>query len=263
MSTWKLQYVGKKPQLKDPILVEGLPGIGNVGKIALDFMIDELGAKKIAEFHSYAYPHSVFVNEDNLVELPTIEVFAKQFKNGRRDLILLAGDIQPLDEQSCYQFSDTVLDMAQELNCSEVVTLGGIALKQVPKDPQVYLTGNDKSIVNSYRKGTKLNNNLYGIVGPIVGVSGVLLGLAAKRRIKAVSLLAETFGHPMYLGIAGAKELLKVLNEKLNLKLRMKPLEKELTELEQELADKPEFTQAMPRSLAKLRKKDKDTSYIG
>ncbi len=263
MSLWKLNYVCKKPALKNPILIEGLPGIGNVGKIALDFMIDELGAKKIGEFHSYAFPHSVFVNEDNLVELPVIEVYAKQFKNAKNDLILLAGDVQPLDEQSCYQFSDTVLDMAQDLGCNEVVTLGGIALKQVPKAPQVFLTGNNKDIVKNYQKGTKISNKLYGVVGPIVGVSGVLLGLAGRRNIKAVSLLAETYGHPMYLGLGGAREILRVLNSKLNLKLNMKGLEKEMAEIEQDLADKPEFAQAMPRSVTKLRKGKSDTSYIG
>ncbi len=261
MSTWKLNYIGKKPVLRSPILIEGLPGIGNVGKIALDFIIEGLGAKKIAEFQSYAFPHSVFVNEDNIVELPSIEVYAKQFKKGKNDLLLLAGDVQPLDEESCYQFSDTVLDMAQELGCSEIVTLGGIALKQIPKDPQVLLTGNDKKIIKEYQSSTKLSNKLYGVVGPIVGVSGVLLGLAARRKIKAVSLLAETYGHPMYLGIGGAREIIKVLNNKLKLNLKMKALEKELTELEQDLTENPDAGMQR-RSLAKLRK-GKDTSYIG
>ncbi len=262
MSTWKLEYTGKKPSLRRPILIEGLPGIGNVGKIALDFIIDELGAKKIAEFQSYAFPHSVFVNEDNLVELPAIEIFAKQLKNGN-DLLLLAGDVQPLDEQSCYQFSEIVLNMAQDFDCSEIITLGGIALKQLPQKPQVFLTGNHKDIVKDYQKGTKISDKLYGIVGPIVGVSGVLLGLAAKRRIKAVSLLAETYGHPMYLGISGAREILRVLNAKLKLKLNMKQLEQEMAALEQDLAQRPEFAPNLAhRSLAKLRK-GKDTNYIG
>ncbi len=260
MNAWKINYTGKKPALKNPILVEGLPGIGHVGKIAMDFIIDEIGAKKIAEFDSYAYPHSVFVNEEDLVELPQIEVYAKQNKNGK-DLLLLAGDIQPLDERSCYEFSDTVLDMAGEFGCSEIVTLGGIALKQVPKQPNVFLTGNHKGIVKEYQRGTKISTKLYGVVGPIVGVSGVLLGLAKRRNIKAVSLLAETYGHPMYLGIGGARELLKVLNQKLSLKLNMKQLDKELTELEHDIAEKPEFAQGIPPRFSKLRKKE--TNYIG
>ncbi len=45
MSTWKINQSGKKPKLNNPILIEGLPGIGNVGKVAVDFLIEELKAK--------------------------------------------------------------------------------------------------------------------------------------------------------------------------------------------------------------------------
>jgi len=46
--TWEItKTVKKMPKLKKPILIEGLPGIGNVGKVAVDFMIDELKAKKL------------------------------------------------------------------------------------------------------------------------------------------------------------------------------------------------------------------------
>ena len=64
---WKIEFNGKKPQLKNPILVEGLPGIGNVGKVAVDFMVDELKAKKIAEFSSYTFPHSVFIIDSSFL----------------------------------------------------------------------------------------------------------------------------------------------------------------------------------------------------
>ncbi len=259
MTMWALNFIAKKPELKNPVLIEGLPGIGNVGKLALDFIISETGAKKIAEFHSHAFPHTVFVNEHNLVELPAIEVFVKQNKKGQ-DLLLLAGDVQPLDEQSCYQFSDKVLEMAKEFKCKEIITLGGIALKQVPKTPQVFLTGNNKEIIKKYKKSTALNNDLYGIVGPIVGVSGVLPAMAKRKNLDAVTLLAETYGHPMFLGVAGAREIIKVLNSKLSLKLNIKKLEKELTELEQEVAENPALGQAL--RFPKL-KKPRDTSYIG
>ncbi|MBD3310551.1 proteasome assembly chaperone family protein, partial [Candidatus Woesearchaeota archaeon] len=83
MKTWQLKLAGKKPKLRDPVLVEGLPGIANVGKVAVDFMIDELKAKKIYDIFSYTFPHSVFVNEDNLVELPSIEIFCARNKGSK------------------------------------------------------------------------------------------------------------------------------------------------------------------------------------
>ena len=42
--TWTLRSENRTlPKLKKPILIVGLPGIGNVGKIAVDFLIEELG----------------------------------------------------------------------------------------------------------------------------------------------------------------------------------------------------------------------------
>ena len=211
MSTWKIKQVSKLPKLKRPILVEGLPGIGNVGKVAVDFIIEELRAKKIYEINSYTFPHSVFINEKNLVELPKIELFYKKFSNGRNDLLLLAGDVQPIDEVSSYEFSEKMLDVLKKFNGKELITLGGIGLGEIPKKPKVYCTGNSKDTIKKYKDDA--NEKLYGVVGPIVGVSGLLLGLATDKNIRAVSFLAETYGHPMYLGIKGAREVLRILKK--------------------------------------------------
>jgi len=259
MSTWKIEHATKMPKLKKPILIEGLPGIGNVGKVAVDFIIDELGAKKLLEFVSPNFPNSVFVNEDNLIELPTIELYYKQFRNKEHDLLFLVGDIQPLDEVSCYEFSKSVLDLSKQLSVSKVITLGGVAMRSIPKNPKVFCTGNNKRFVKDYVKGTGINSNLYGVVGPIVGVSGVLLGGASKYNIPAITLLAETYAHPMYLGIGGAREIIRVLNKKLNLKLNVTALEKELKELELEVQNMKDGN--VP-TLPKIRKK-RDTNYIG
>ena len=135
MSTWKIDQIGRREKLNNPILIEGLPGIGNVGKVAIDFLIDELKAKKIYEITSHTFPHSVFVNEDNLVELPKIEIFYKKFNDKRNDLILLAGDVQPIDEVSSYEFSEKVLDIITKFNGKELITLGGIGLAEIPRKP--------------------------------------------------------------------------------------------------------------------------------
>ena len=43
MTSWEIEWhVKKRPKLKKPILIEGLPGIANVGKIAIDFLAQEL-----------------------------------------------------------------------------------------------------------------------------------------------------------------------------------------------------------------------------
>ncbi|MFC1753534.1 PAC2 family protein [Thermoproteota archaeon] len=266
MMVWKfVQVKARMPKMKSPILVEGLPGIGNVGKVAADFIIDEIKATKILEIFSYDLPNSVFVNEKNLVELPVIEIYYKKLNGKGHDLLILTGDVQPTFESSCYEFCEAVLDKFQEMDGAEIITLGGIGLSQIPKKPLVYCTGNDQKIIDRYRKGTKINNELYGVVGPIVGVSGLLLGMSAKRNIPAISLLAETLGHPAYLGIGGAKEIIKLLDKKLRLKINLKKLEKEIDELEEELGRVMESSSGATKSskLKKLQSLNKETSYIG
>lgn len=261
---WKIAQLGKIPKLKKPVFIEGLPGIGNVGKVTVDFLIDELKAKKLYEITSYTFPHSVFVNEDNLIELPIVEIFYKQFSN-KRDLLLLGGDVQPIDEVSSYEFSEKILDLAQKFNVKEVITLGGIGLTDIPKKPKVYCTANTKKIIDRY-KNELVSNKLYGVVGPIVGVSGLLLGLASKRNIEAISFLAETYGHPMYLGIKGAKEILKVLNKSLNLNIDVNRLDREIKDIESEIIKKTKQLTEVTNQIAlkKLQKRlGRDVDYIG
>jgi len=258
MSTWRIDQFCKKPRLMDTIFIEGLPGIGNVGKVVIDFIVDELDAKKIYEITSNTFPHSVFVNEDNLVELPKIEMFFKRV-NGH-DLLLMGGDVQPIDEVSSYEFSEKVLDLVESFNAKEIITLGGIGLGEIPKKPKIYCTGNSRKIVDRY-KNNKVHNRLYGVVGPIVGVSGLLLGLASKRKIDAVALLAETYGHPMYLGVKGARELLKVLDEKLKLGVNVDKLEKEIAYIEKQIMKRTEELSSVSKKTTL--KKGRDFSYIG
>jgi len=40
----------------NPILIEGLPGIGQVGKLVAEYMIHVLGAVKMGEIHSIYFP---------------------------------------------------------------------------------------------------------------------------------------------------------------------------------------------------------------
>ena len=262
-SSFRLLQKAKMPSLSKPLFIEGLPGIGNVGKVAIDFIIDEIKAKKIYEITSSSFPHSVFVAENNLVELPTIEIYHKKMKG--RDLLLMGGDVQPIDEKGCYEFTSSVLELLETLGVREIITLGGIGLPEIPKKPRVYLTGNSRQLVNSYRRDMKglVEKSLYGVVGPIVGVSGLLVGLSSQRKMEAACVLSETYSHPMYLGIKGAREMLIALDRKLGLKLNLKKLEKEIKAIESEILKRAEQPLEGQMAGTFLKGKGMDMNYIG
>ncbi|MBW2971955.1 PAC2 family protein [Candidatus Woesearchaeota archaeon] len=264
--TWKFEPLTKeKPKIKNSVLIVGLPGIGNVGKIAADFIIDEVKAKPLYNIFSHELPNSVFVNDQNLVELPSVELYWKK-RNGKPDILVLTGDVQPAEESSSYDFCEGILEVAQKLGVGMVITLGGIGLADVPKKPQVFCTGNSKDAIKRFSKSLSLNDKLYGIVGPIIGVSGLMVGLAERRKMPAVCLLAETLGHPAYLGIKGAREIVKVLSKKLDLKIKISELDKEIEDIEEEILTRTqELSKASKKAaLKKLQgRMQKETSYIG
>lgn len=230
---WHISAIDKKPALKSPVLIVGLPGIGNVGKIVVDFLIDELKAKKLYEITSYHFPHTVFVGEDNLAHMVKTEVFYK--KDKKQDFIFLTGDVQPTEQEPCYEFCDLILDLFQDMGGKEILTLGGIGLQEVRSVPTVFCTANSQRIVEAYKKGTKINPNLYGVVGPVMGVAGLLLGLGQQRNIPAIALLAETLAHPLYVGMKGSKEILLVLQKHFSFSFDANKLEKEISEYDKEL----------------------------
>ena len=174
--------------------------------------------------------------------------------------------MQPSGESSAYEFCEQVLETVQKLGVELVVTLGGIGLAETPKKPQVFCTGNTQQAIKDFKKNNKLNEKLYGIVGPIIGVSGLMIGLAARRKLPAVCILAETLGHPAYLGIKGAREIVKVLNKKFDMKINLTELDKEIEDIECEITNKAqEFGKHVKKShLKKIQSRmQKETSYIG
>ncbi|MBW2967069.1 PAC2 family protein [Candidatus Woesearchaeota archaeon] len=260
--SWKLQRIGKaKVAVKNPVLIVGLPGIGNVGKIAADFIIDEINAKPIYDVVSHDMPNSVFVNDKNLIELPSVELYAA-VRKGKADVLVLTGDVQPAGEASSYDLCEKILDVSAKYGVKQVITMGGIGLAEVPKKPSVYCTGNSKKAIKDFVNGTNMNEKLYGLVGPIIGVSGLMVGLAGKRKIPAVCMLAETLGYPTYLGIQGARELVKILNLKYKLGIKMTDLDKEIEDIESEMLVRTQELSKVSKNIQKLQM-GKETSYIG
>ncbi|MBW2990356.1 PAC2 family protein [Candidatus Woesearchaeota archaeon] len=258
MPDWKINIL-KRVKLDKPVLIEGMPGIGNVGKVAADILVEQVKAVKIISFFSYSLPNSVFVNEDNLVELPKIEIFHK--RKGKNDFLFLVGDVQPMKEHDSYAFANSVLEFAEKHKCREIVTLGGIGLPELPKKPKVYCTGNDKKFIQEFVK-LGASGKLHGIVGPIMGISGLLLGLSKDDGIRAASLLAETYGHPMHIGLRGAKEIMKMLEKKYKLGINMAKIEKDIKGFEKELKPIVKQQELLEHDRAG-EFRHKDTSYIG
>jgi len=225
MSKWLTSEKFDKPlNLKDPVLIEGLPGIGNVGKIAIDYIIDNVKPTLIYQIHSHNFPHSVFLTEENTIELPSVKIY--RYKGKDRDILFLGGDTQPIDEVSSYEFCEQILNFAEKVGCKEIITLGGIGMPSLIKEPKIFGAVTSTIAMKKYKKFKNIDFKINQKIEAIVGATGLLLGLANLRGMEGISLLAETHARQSHLGFNEAKLLVENLNNILNLNIDVTELEK-------------------------------------
>ncbi|MBR9692590.1 hypothetical protein GOV07_01520 [Candidatus Woesearchaeota archaeon] len=225
----------QKGNIKNPVFIEGLPGLGNVGKIVVDLLVDQLKAKKLMSWPVDEKPGLVLVQQDNTVRFPELRLY--HLKHKKKDFLFLAGEGQPGNEGAAHEFATTVLSELESLGCKEIITIGGIGLQQVPQEPNVYVTGSDKELMKKFAK-LGADPKIHGVVGPIIGLTGIMLGLS-KDCIPAIALLAESLAHPMYLGLRGAERVLALLSKAYGFKLALKELKESITRLEEATGQAP------------------------
>jgi len=239
--------------------------VGNIGRVAVDYLIDELKAKKFATITSQHFFPFVMLHENYLIHLPNNELYYwKSNKAGQRDIVLLIGDSQSLTPQGHYDLSRKILDLSKELGVKDIITVGGLATGELNENPKTIGAVTHKELLKKY--------NNYGIdfmagekVGYIVGGAGLLLGLGKEEYgMSGLCLLGETSGFPIVTDPKAAETVLKSLTKILNLKLDMGRLEKRVKEMEK-FIQKVESLQK--RALMQITKEVKpgqdETRYIG
>lgn len=245
----------EKPTLKDPILIEGLPGVGNVGKLAAEHLLEEVGAKRFAVMFSKYFPPQVLVEDDGTIKLVRNELYYYKRDGGKGpDLILLVGDYQGLTPEGQYELASAIIDMCVDMKVQRIYTLGGFGVGKMVEEPRVLGAATTVELVEEMKASDVIFSR--GEPGSgIVGASGLLLGLGHNKGIGAVCLMGETSGY--FIDPSAARKLLLVLSNLLELKVDLSKLE--------EKADQIERITTKLKDIEKLEKEGQfeDLSYIG
>jgi uncharacterized protein (TIGR00162 family) len=204
----------EKPKLNDPVLIEGLPGIGFVANIAALHLIRELKAKRFAEIVSASFQDFAVTTEDGGASSPINELYYCKREDGGRDLIIWYGNTQALTTSGQYELVGKVLDIAQELGCRFVISIGGFKKDDVQNVPGVYSAATDlKTMKEALDLGTKV------MVGHIFGIAGILIGLGKLRDLKGFAVLVDTLG--MYPDANATRYALTTIGKYLNLDVNL------------------------------------------
>ncbi len=218
-----------KPKLKNPLFIEGLPGVGNIGRVAVGYIIEELGAKKFAELYSKHFFPFVMLYEDYRIHLLKNQFY--YLKGKKRDIIFLVGDCQSLSPEGHYEIANEILDFVKKFGVKEICTIGGLATGEIEDKPSVLGAVTDEKYIKKY-KNCGVEFDAGKKVGYIVGATGLFLGLGKEKGMDGICLLGETSGFPIVTDPKAAEVVLDSLMKMFHIKIDMSKLEKRVKEME-------------------------------
>jgi len=239
------------PELDDPVLIEGLPGVGHVGKLAAEHLLEEFDGELVRRVYTTEFPPQVDVGADGVAELTCAEFHAVETDG--TDLLVLTGDHQAGSNKGHYTLTTTFLDIAEEFGATRAYALGGVPTGELVEEYTVLGAVSDADLVDELEDaGVEFRPD--EPAGRIVGVSGLVLGLGGRRGFDAACLMGETSGY--LVDPKSARAVLEVLETTLEFSVDYESLEDRAEEMEEvvgkirEMQDGP----AVP---------DDDLRYIG
>jgi len=228
----------KKP--KRPTIVEGFPGFGLVGTIAIEYLIDHLDAKQIGEIRIEESPPMVAIHKGKIVEPLGI------FYSRKYNLIIVHAltAIKGLE----WELADTIHKLGKMVNAKEIISLEGVGAPPsiAKKSSSYYLCKGE----NKKLEKTGISPLQEGIV---MGVTGALL---LRKRANVNAIFAET--HSALPDSRAAAKVIEVLDKYLGLNVDYKPLIKKAIEFESKLKGLMQ-----KGKIATKNKQRKELTYLG
>ncbi len=227
-------------ELDNPVFIEALPGLGHVGKLAADHIIDELGATKFAEIYSPTFPPQVVVKDEGIIENMYNELYyLKDVGEDELDLIILVGNTQALSPEGQYLVCKDTLDFVCNYGIDRIYTLGGMVTSPQPvENPKVFGAATCEANVELLKEADiEMRSN----DGGIVGASGLFLGLGIRRGIEGSCLMGETPGY--FIDAEAAEALLNKLALLLNFEINTDKLDERAEETRQMIAKAQQMEQ--------------------
>jgi uncharacterized protein len=214
------------PQLQSPYLICGFPGSGYVGKIAIDHLLQELNATRLADIYSTSFPSQVMIRADGVAEpmKNTIYYSKASTSTSNNDVLLLTGDSQPTNPDSEYVLAEEILDIAARFSTKRVFTMAAYVTEVFVDKPRVFGTATDLEIVKTFNE----KNILTMDSGSVAGMNGLVIGVAKLRGMQGTCLLGETSGYVV--DAKASKSILERLVSILGIMIDLGTLEKKAKE---------------------------------
>lgn len=207
-------------KLKNPVLIEGFPGVGMIGTIAAMHLIKEWNMELVGYIDSEEFPPICTIHDEE--PLPAARIYQSKRYN---TLVLFSEFVIPTDAVN--KVANEIILWGEDRKLSAIISLGGVGLSTI-KDDVFGIASTD---------GLKKELKDIGITvvkeGVTTGVTGLVLANAYIRKFPAAAIL--TSNKNMNINLIGAAKVLEKLSGLLNIPISTDKLQKEGEELENKL----------------------------
>ncbi len=179
-----------KPELREPIVIVGLPGIGGVGKTAADFIADKLGSFRIARIFSPELPAEAKINGG------IIEPVCHELRHARaegKDLLFVLGGSQGTTPQGIFSLSEYEFRIALEYGPALIISLCGYGTEEPSRRPKVIGAASSPELIKRYG-GCGIEFRREGPEESIAGAAALFAAFGSAYGIDSVCLMGETSG---------------------------------------------------------------------
>lgn len=176
----RIRVHGSEVDLTEPTLVEGFPGLGLVGKIATDHLIDQFDMRYYASVHCDGLPRLGVYRRDDRAIRPPVRIYVSE----AHDLFALQSDV-PIAAQAVGSVADCVAGWLDERNATPVFLSGLPSERDGVPELFGVATGDVASVLEEYGIGPPNED------GVVSGPTGALLNRTAARDQDSVGLVVE------------------------------------------------------------------------
>lgn len=223
-------------KLKNPIVIEGFPGIGMLGTISSSYLAEKLDMKLVGYFASAHFPPIAAIH--NYKPVSPARIYASEKYNM---LVLFSEFVIPAN--IVFPLSQTILEFAKKNKASMIYSLAGVA--SPAPDSKIY------GIASTADIGAKLKKAGVELIseGATQGVSGVLIAECASEKFPAANLMAQT-SQP--LDPRSAARLLDKLSEVTGLKFETRDLILQAQKVEDRVREAMEKMKSMNQNYQQM-----------
>lgn len=210
---------------KAPIVIVGLPGIGNVGKLVAEHLRRALKAERMGTIYSIHFPHNVIMLKNGKLRFVNNSLYLVRAKDSKsKDIVILTGDVQAFTPEGQYQVNHRLFKfLKDDLKCSFIYTIGGYSVAGEPpkQNPRVFGNATSENVIKRFKDTNVIFGKSRGLIW---GSAGLIVAFARMHKTDAICLMGET--SMLEVDAGAAKSVIVELSKILNIKVNTKNLDK-------------------------------------